>query len=58
MAAPSAQNIACGMSATQIVRVANPTRAPVRLRMKLSYVADGRQHQTMFDFSGFPSTVV
>ncbi|KAJ1725342.1 clathrin associated protein complex large subunit [Coemansia erecta] len=55
---PSAQTITCGSTATQLVRVANPARSPVRLRLKLAYVAAGQPHEAMFDFAGFPETVV
>ncbi|KAJ2786769.1 clathrin associated protein complex large subunit [Coemansia interrupta] len=55
---PSSQTITCGSSATQNVRVANPTRSPVRLRMKLTYEAAGVPHEAMFDFGAFPASVV
>ncbi|KAJ2725961.1 clathrin associated protein complex large subunit [Coemansia sp. Benny D115] len=47
---PSSQTITCGSSVTQVVRVSNPSKTSIRLRMKLSYTSDGQSHDTMFDF--------
>ncbi|KAJ1813521.1 clathrin associated protein complex large subunit [Coemansia sp. RSA 2598] len=55
---PSGQTIPCGMSATQLVRVANPSKTPIRLRMKLSCVCDSQSVDNMFDFGGFPENIV
>ncbi|KAJ1942680.1 clathrin associated protein complex large subunit, partial [Linderina macrospora] len=55
---PSSQNIAVGVSATQVVRVSNPTRSPIRLRMKLTYQSGDQHVDNMFDFSGFPASIV
>ncbi|KAJ2238295.1 clathrin associated protein complex large subunit [Coemansia sp. RSA 1722] len=57
IAPPSGQTIPCGLSVTQLVRVANPSKTPIRLRMKLSYTSDGQSHDNMFDFGGFPENV-
>ncbi|KAJ2334599.1 AP-1 complex subunit gamma-like 2 [Coemansia sp. RSA 2673] len=55
---PSGQHISVGSTVTQLVRVSNPTKSPVRLRIKLGYVVDSQEQEAMFEYSGFPSTVV
>ncbi|KAI7827333.1 armadillo-type protein [Kickxella alabastrina] len=54
---PSAQTITCGATVTQLVRISNPSKTPIRLRMKLAYSADGHSHNNMFDYAGFPDSV-
>ncbi|KAJ1898854.1 clathrin associated protein complex large subunit [Kickxella alabastrina] len=54
---PSAQTITCGSTVTQLVRISNPSKTPIRLRMKLAYSADGHSHNNMFDYAGFPDSV-
>ncbi|KAJ1992855.1 clathrin associated protein complex large subunit [Coemansia spiralis] len=55
---PSGQHVSAGSSVTQHIKIANPSKTHLRLRMKLSFMADGQNNESMFDYSGFPSTVV
>ncbi|KAJ2773593.1 clathrin associated protein complex large subunit, partial [Coemansia nantahalensis] len=55
---PSGQSISVGASVTQLLRVSNPTKSALRLRMKLVYESDGHKHEDMLDFAGFPSSIV
>ncbi|KAJ2355325.1 Myosin type-2 heavy chain 1 [Coemansia sp. RSA 2618] len=54
---PSGQHISAGSTVTQLLRVSNPTKSPVRLRMKVAFVVDGHKHEPMFDYSGFPASM-
>ncbi|KAJ1667980.1 clathrin associated protein complex large subunit [Coemansia sp. RSA 1813] len=55
---PSGQHVSAGSTVTQQVKIANPSKTALRLRMKLAFTTDGRNIERMFDYSGFPSTVV
>lgn len=47
-----------GGSATQLLRVANPTKVPVRLRLKIAFTAgNGQRVDEIAEFSGFPESV-
>ncbi|KAJ2662387.1 clathrin associated protein complex large subunit [Coemansia sp. RSA 1199] len=54
---PSGQHISAGASVEQLLRVSNPGKSAVRLRMKVAFVADGEKHESMFDYGGFPASV-
>ncbi|CAG8554471.1 10937_t:CDS:10, partial [Paraglomus brasilianum] len=55
MEAPSSTTIAPGGTATQLVRIANPQKTNVRLRLRLSYeTATGVKVDEMMEFSEFP----
>ncbi|KAJ2853432.1 clathrin associated protein complex large subunit, partial [Coemansia erecta] len=55
---PSGQHITAGSTVTQQVKIANPSKTALRLRMKLAFTTDGQKIEKMFDYAGFPSTVV
>ncbi|KAJ2088749.1 clathrin associated protein complex large subunit [Coemansia sp. S142-1] len=55
---PSGQHISVGATVTQLVRVSNPTKTAIRLRIKLGYTVDGQSQEGMFEYSGFPASVV
>ncbi|KAJ2827187.1 clathrin associated protein complex large subunit [Coemansia sp. 'formosensis'] len=55
---PSGQHISVGSTVTQLVRVSNPTKTAIRLRIKLTYTMDGQAKENMFEYSGFPASVV
>ncbi|KAJ2776313.1 clathrin associated protein complex large subunit [Coemansia javaensis] len=55
---PSGQHISVGASVTQLLRVSNPTRSALRLRMKIVFTADGQTHEDMLDFGGLPPSIV
>ncbi|KAJ2257466.1 clathrin associated protein complex large subunit [Coemansia sp. RSA 455] len=55
---PSGQHISVGATVTQLVRVSNPTKTAIRLRIKLGYTMDGQAQESMFEYSGFPASVV
>ncbi|KAJ2683030.1 clathrin associated protein complex large subunit [Coemansia spiralis] len=55
---PSGQHISVGATVTQLVRVSNPTKSAIRLRIKLGFTADGQAQENMFEYSGFPAGVV
>ncbi|KAJ1733410.1 clathrin associated protein complex large subunit [Coemansia sp. Benny D160-2] len=55
---PSGQHVSSGSTVTQQVKVANPSKSALRLRMKLTFTTDGQKVENMFDYSGFPSSVV
>ncbi|KAJ2741494.1 clathrin associated protein complex large subunit [Coemansia sp. BCRC 34301] len=54
---PSGQHISVGATVTQLVRVSNPTKSAIRLRVKLGFVVDEQARENMFEFSGFPPSV-
>jgi len=37
----------------QIIKIANPSKAPIKIRIKLSYSTNGKQVNEMFDYSSF-----
>ncbi|KAI0241872.1 clathrin associated protein complex large subunit [Massospora cicadina] len=51
---PSSTNIPVGSSATQVFRIANPSKAPLRLRIRLTFSLLGESHEDIVEFSGFP----
>ncbi|KAJ1782861.1 clathrin associated protein complex large subunit [Coemansia sp. RSA 2399] len=55
---PSGQHVTAGSTVTQQVKIANPSKTALRLRMKLAFTTDGQKIEKMFDYAGFPSTVV
>ncbi|KAJ2852426.1 clathrin associated protein complex large subunit [Coemansia brasiliensis] len=55
---PSGQHISVGANITQLLRVSNPSKSAIRLRMKISFTEDGQKHESMFDYSGFPASIV
>ncbi|KAJ2547652.1 clathrin associated protein complex large subunit, partial [Coemansia sp. RSA 1933] len=55
---PSGQHVSAGSTVTQQVKIANPSKSALRLRMKLAFATDGQKVENMFDYAGFPSTVV
>ncbi|KAJ1866867.1 clathrin associated protein complex large subunit [Coemansia sp. RSA 989] len=55
---PSGQHISVGANITQLLRVSNPSKSAIRLRMKVSFTEDGQKHESMFDYSGFPPSIV
>lgn len=61
---PSGQHISVGSQVTQLVRVANPTKAQIRLRMKLAYQqasgggGDQGGQEKLIEFKDFPSSVI
>ncbi|KAJ2860352.1 clathrin associated protein complex large subunit [Coemansia aciculifera] len=55
---PSGQHISVGATVTQLVRVSNPTKTAIRLRIKLGYTVDGQAQENMFEYNGFPASVV
>lgn len=54
---PSATEIPPGSTATQPFRVANPSKAPIRLRLRLSYRLNGNEVVDIVEFSGFPENI-
>ncbi|KAJ2493366.1 clathrin associated protein complex large subunit [Coemansia sp. RSA 2050] len=54
---PSGQHISVGATVTQLVRVSNPTKTAIRLRIKLGFTVDGQAQESMFEYSGFPASV-
>ncbi|KAJ1960531.1 clathrin associated protein complex large subunit [Dipsacomyces acuminosporus] len=55
---PSGQSIAAGTSVTQMIRVSNPSKTAIRLRMRLSFSTPSQNHESMFEYSSFPPTIV
>ncbi|KAJ2713942.1 clathrin associated protein complex large subunit [Coemansia spiralis] len=55
---PSGQHISVGSFVTQLLRVSNPTKTALRLRMKIVYELDDQRHDDMADFGGFPASIV
>ncbi|KAJ3134858.1 clathrin associated protein complex large subunit [Physocladia obscura] len=58
MQPPSSTSISAGGSAVQIMRIENPSKTVVKLRIKLSYSVPGligetEQHDEIVDFAGF-----
>ncbi|KAJ1564034.1 clathrin associated protein complex large subunit, partial [Cladochytrium tenue] len=53
MQPPSGNMVPAGGSATQVMRIENPSRAPVKLRMKISFALGGKQIEDIADFAGF-----
>lgn len=54
----SSSSIVPGSTATQLMRVANPTKAPVRLRLKIMFsTSAGTRVDDLAEFSGFPDTM-
>jgi len=41
----------------QIIKIANPSKAPIKIRIKLSYATNGKQVNEMFDYSSFSETL-
>ncbi|KAJ1728973.1 clathrin associated protein complex large subunit [Coemansia biformis] len=54
---PSGQHISVGSSVTQLLRVSNPTKAALRLRMKIMFDSNGQKYEDTFDFGGFPPSI-
>lgn len=50
---PSTVVIGAGQSGMQLLRIENPTKAPVKLRMKIGFTIDGQMTDEVCDFSGF-----
>ncbi|KAL7752019.1 clathrin associated protein complex large subunit [Sorochytrium milnesiophthora] len=57
VAPPSSNTIPAGSEVTQALKVANPEKRPVRLRLKVTYTIDGRNVDEMGEF-GFPDNIV
>jgi len=41
----------------QMIKIANPSKAPIKIRIKLSYSTNGKQVNEMFDFSSFSESL-
>ncbi|ORX47566.1 hypothetical protein BCR36DRAFT_584667 [Piromyces finnis] len=41
----------------QLIKIANPSKAPIKIRIKLSYATNGRQINEMFDYSSFSESL-
>ena len=55
---PSSTLIAPGGSATQILRIANPSKAPIKLRLKIGYqIQGGPKVDKLAEVNHFPPTV-
>lgn len=54
---PSTTELSPGSTATQPFRVANPSKAPIRLRIRLSYALNGKEVVDIVEFSGFPENI-
>ena len=48
-------NVAAGANTTQTFRVFNPTKAPVRVRVKLNYAVGQQPFEDMTEFGDFPA---
>jgi AP-1 complex subunit gamma-1 len=51
---PSSPSIPPGGSVSQQLEVANPSNAPLKMRLKISFVADGIPVSDQCDVSNFP----
>jgi AP-1 complex subunit gamma-1 len=51
---PSSTTIPMSGQVTQMLRIANPTKAPLKLRLKIGYEGVGGHVDVMSEFSGFP----
>ncbi|KAL1916302.1 uncharacterized protein VTP21DRAFT_5919 [Calcarisporiella thermophila] len=54
MQPPSATTLTPGMQATQAMRIANPARAAVRIRLRILYTLPSGRVEDMAEFGGFP----
>ncbi|KAJ3333282.1 clathrin associated protein complex large subunit [Blyttiomyces sp. JEL0837] len=57
MQPPSSTTISPGSSATQMLKIENPSKMPVKLRIKLSYSVNGQGVDEIVDFGGFDSSL-
>lgn len=53
MQPPSATSIASGTEATQVFKIANPTKAVLKLRLKVTYTLNGMPVDDLVDFGSF-----
>ncbi|XP_053638784.1 AP-1 complex subunit gamma-1 isoform X6 [Cherax quadricarinatus] len=54
---PSGTNMAPTASLTQLIKVNNPNKVPLRMRIKLSWLANGSPVQDQGEISNFPSAL-
>jgi len=54
---PSASVCTPDSPINQIIKIANPSKAPIKIRIKLSYSTNGNQVNEMFDFSSFSESL-
>ncbi|KAI9352036.1 hypothetical protein BDR26DRAFT_321805 [Obelidium mucronatum] len=61
MQPPSSTGVQPGGFATQSMRIDNPSKGPIKLRIKLGYIVQGlmgpQQVDEIVDFAGFDSTL-
>ncbi|KAK9727772.1 clathrin associated protein complex large subunit [Basidiobolus ranarum] len=54
----SSTQVPINESATQLIRIANPQKTPIRLRLKISYTtSNGRNVEEISEFNGFPASL-
>ena len=59
LAPPSSTVLAFGGGvATQLLKVNNPTRATLKMRLKLNYSRNGVPHQDQMEVSNFPAALL
>ena len=59
LAPPSSTNIAAnGGVVTQVLKVNNPSRATLKMRLKLNFSRSGQPHQDQMEVSNFPAAVL
>ncbi|KAJ9065218.1 clathrin associated protein complex large subunit [Entomophthora muscae] len=54
---PSSTDVLVGTPATQVFRVANPSKVPIRLRIRVTFTSSGDNHEDIVEFSGFPDSL-
>jgi len=54
MLSPSSTMIAPADRLTQVLRITNPTKTPLRMRIRVSYSADGAVVQDQAEVNNFP----
>lgn len=54
---PSASVCTSDSPINQIIKIANPSKSPIKIRVKLSYSTNGNQVNEMFDYSSFSESL-
>jgi AP-1 complex subunit gamma-1 len=54
---PSASVCTPDSPINQIIKIANPSKSPIKIRIKLSYSSNGNQVNEMFDYSSFSESL-
>ncbi|KAI9296701.1 Adaptor protein complex AP-1 gamma subunit [Neoconidiobolus thromboides FSU 785] len=55
---PSSSEITPNGNVTQLFRVANPSKVPIRLRLRIGFNINGENIMEVVEFSGFPESLV